>query len=326
VPITVSEDFATARGGLINVGKVVATVHLAPNGKRAVVNARGATYTVPAKDGPTRALSRTSGVHERDAVWSPDGHWIAYLSDASGENELYVRPQDGTGSPTQVTHGADTYYYRPIWSPDSQKLLWSDRMQRLRIVTVKTKAVALVDQATAFEIVQYAWSPDSQWVTWTRPEDASLPKVWLYSVASGKKFAATDGWYEASAPAFSDDGKYLLFASGRDFAPTMSDFELEHVYRNLERVYLVTLAKATPSPFAPKSDEGDAPAEAAGESGMAGGTAVDSAPAGGKGSGTSAGGLTAGGTSPNQAGTAAGPAAGGTPPPRRSSSRWTRTA
>ncbi len=257
VPITVSEDFATARGGLINVGKFVATVHLAPNGKRTVVNARGATYTVPAKEGPTRALSRASGVHERDAVWSPDGRWIAYLSDASGETELYVRPQDGSGTPIQVTSGADTYYYGPVWSPDSQKLLWSDRLQRLRIVTVKTKAVALVDQATALEIRQYAWSPDSQWVTWTRPEDASLSKIWLYSLASGKKFAATDGWYEASAPAFSDDGKYLVFASGRDFTPTYSDVEWEHVFRNLERVYLVTLAKATPSPFAPKSDEGE---------------------------------------------------------------------
>jgi tricorn protease len=293
VPIVISEDFATARGGLINVGKFVATVHLAPNGKRVVVNARGATYTVPAKAGPTRTLSGTSGVHERDAVWSPDGRWIAYLSDASGENELYVRPQDGSGTPSQLTQGADTYYYAPVWSPDSQKLLWSDRLQRLRIVTVKTKAVALVDHATKFEIRQYAWSPDSQWVTWARPEDTSLDKVWLYSLATGKKFAATDGWYEASAPAFSDDGKYLVFASGRDFSPTYSEIEWEHVFRNLERVYLVTLAKATPSPFAPKSDEGEL---AAGD-----GTKLESAAAGAAAAPTSA-------ASPARGSTAAAPA------------------
>ncbi len=194
-------------------------------------------------------------MHERDGAWSPDGKWIAYISDATGENEIYVRPQDGTGEPTQLTQSADTYYYEPKWSPDSKKLLWSDRLQRLRYVTVDTKAVTLIDTATAFEIRQYAWSPDSQWVTWNRPEDETLSKVWLYSLASSRKFEVTDGWYEASAPSFSDDGKYLLLASGRDFKPILSDIELEHVYRNLERVYLITLAKDTESPFKPKDDE-----------------------------------------------------------------------
>jgi tricorn protease len=155
----------------------------------------------------------------------------------------------------QLTKGAETYYYNPLWSPDSKMLLWADRLQRLRIVTVATKAVTLVATATAFEIRQYAWSPDSKWVTWARPEDAGLTKVFIFGLDGGKKIEITDGWYESSAPAFSDDGKFLLMASGRDFKPTMSDIELEHVYRNLERVYLVALAKDTDSPFKPKSDE-----------------------------------------------------------------------
>jgi tricorn protease len=255
IPIVVKDDFVTARTERINVAKFIESVNLAPDGKRAVVNARGDTFTVPAKDGAIRNLSRKAGVHERDAVWSPDGKWIAYDSDKTGENELYVRPQDGTGDPEQLTKGADTYYYDPKWSPDSKKLLWADRLQRLRILTVDTKAITLVDTATAFEIRQYAWSPDSKWVTWSRPEDESLPKVWLFSLESEKKFEVTDGWYEASSPAFSDDGKFLLFASGRDFKPTVSDIELDHVYRNLERVYLVALSKDTDSPFKPKSDE-----------------------------------------------------------------------
>ncbi len=257
LPIVVRDDFVTSRTGMVNVSKFVEGLNVSPDGKRVVVNARGDTFTVPAKDGATRNLSRKSGVHERDAVWSPDGKWIAYISDETGENELYVRPQDGTGDPTQVTKGADTYYYNATWSPDSKKLLWSDRMQRLRFVSVDTKEVTLVDTATAFEIRQYAWSPDSKWVTWARPEDEFQPKAWLYSVDSGKKFPVTDAWYEANSPTFSDDGKFLVLASGRDFKPTMSDIELEDVYRNLERVYLVALAKDTDSPFKPKSDEVD---------------------------------------------------------------------
>ena len=253
--ITVRDDFVTSRTERINVGAYVDNITPSPDGKRAALNARGATFTVPAKDGSTRLLTTKAGVHERDAAWSPDGKSIAFISDQSGESELYVRPQDGSAPPVQLTTGADTYYYAPVWSPDSKKLLWADRLQRLRFVDVQTKEVTLVDSATNFEIRQYAWSPDSQWITWTRPEDASLAKVWLYSVKDARKFPATDGWYEAGSPSFSDDGKFLVLASGRDFKPTLGDLEFEHVFKDLERVYLVALAKDTASPFKPKSDE-----------------------------------------------------------------------
>ncbi|HTB80249.1 MAG TPA: PDZ domain-containing protein [Opitutaceae bacterium] len=255
VPIVIKEDFAGSRTELVNVARFVTDVHPAPDGKRAVVVARGDVFTVPAKDGATRNLTDTSGAHERDAIWSPDGKWIAYVSDETGENELFIRSQDGRAKPVQITSGADTYYYAPLWSPDSKKLLWSDRRQRLRFVDVGTKTITKVDRATAFEIMNYAWSPDSKWVAYARPEDESLTKVWLYSLDSQKRLEVTDGWYAADSPAFSDDGKYLLFASSRDFKPLLGDTEFEHVYRNMQRVYLVTLAKATPSPLAPKSDE-----------------------------------------------------------------------
>jgi tricorn protease len=127
VPITVREDLASARPALTNVSRFVATVSPAPDGQRVTVVARGDVFTVPAKDGPTRNLTQTQGVHERNATWSPDGKLIAYLSDATGEFELYVRPQDGKGAATQLTSNNDTYPFSPDWSPDSKKLLWGDR-------------------------------------------------------------------------------------------------------------------------------------------------------------------------------------------------------
>jgi tricorn protease len=261
IPIVVKDDFVTSRPELIKVAKYIEGVSTSPDGKRVVVSARGNTFTVPAKYGATRDLSSRSGVHERDSAWSPDGRWIAYISDESGENELYVRAQDGSGEPVQVTSGADTYYYGPEWSPDSKKLLWSDRMQRLRYVTVATKAVTLVDTASAFEIREYCWSPDSQWVAWTRPQDARIARVWLYSLASARKFPVTDGWYVSGGPDFSDDGKFLVLESSRDFNRTMSDIEFDFVYDNLQRVYLIALSKDTESPFKPKSDEVQVAAE-----------------------------------------------------------------
>lgn len=255
VPIDIKEDFDSGRGGLVDAAKHVESVNLAPDGERTIVVARGDLFSVPAKNGTPRNLSKTSGAHERDAVWSPDGKWIAYNSDATGENELYVRSQDGKGEPQQITNGADTYYYAPKWSPDSQKLLWSDRLQRLRYVDVTSKALTQVDQDKFGEIQGYNWSPDSQWITWARPEQNDMPRVYLYSVANKQQTAITDSWYGSGEPVFSDDGKYLLLSSARDFKPSFGDEEFANVYRDMERVYLVTLAKDTANPLGPKSDE-----------------------------------------------------------------------
>jgi tricorn protease len=255
VPIEIKEDLAIGRSGLVDASKHLESVNLSPDGERTIAVARGDLFSVPAKNGTPRNLSKTSGAHERDAVWSPDGKWIVYNSDMTGENELYVRSQDGKGEPQQVTNGAETYYYAPKWSPDSKKLLWSDRLQRLRYVDVTTKTVTLVDQDKYGEIETYNWAPDSQWITWARPEENGMPRVYLYSLANKQQAAVTDSWYGSGEAVFSDDGKYLLLSSARDFKPTFGDEEFANVYRDMERVYLVTLAKKTANPLAPKSDE-----------------------------------------------------------------------
>jgi tricorn protease len=126
LPIEIKEDLAIGRSALVDAAKHIESVNPAPDGERTIVVARGDLFSVAARDGTPRNLTKTSNAHERDAVWSPDGKWIAYNSDATGENELYLRAQDGKGDAVQLTSGADTYYYKPLWSPDSKKLLWSD--------------------------------------------------------------------------------------------------------------------------------------------------------------------------------------------------------
>jgi len=255
LPIEIKEDLAIGRSTLVDASKHIESVNLAPDGERTIVVARGDIFSVPAKEGTPRNLTKTSNAHERDAVWSPDGKWIAYNSDVTGENELYVRAQDGKGDAVQLTSGADTYYYTAKWSPDSKKLLWSDRLQRLRFVDVTTKTVTQVDQDKWGEIEIFNWSPDSQWIGWGRPEENGLPRVNLYSLANKQQTAVTDNWYGSGEPIFSDDGKYLLLGSARDFKPSFGDEEFANIYRDMERVYLVTLAKETENPLAPKSDE-----------------------------------------------------------------------
>lgn len=255
VPIDIKEDFASGRTAMVDASKHVESASAAPDGQRVIVVARGDLYSVPGKDGTPRNLTKTSNAHERDAVWSPDGKWIAYNSDATGENELYVRSQDGKGEPTQLTSNADTYYYAAIWSPDSKKLMWSDRKQRLRFLDVASKAVTLVVESKESEIRGYDWSPDSNWVAYAVQEESGGDRVYLFSLGDKKATPVTDEWYSADNPTFSDDGKYLMMTSGRDFKPIFDETDFGNVYRDLERVYLVTLSKDTENPLGPRSDE-----------------------------------------------------------------------
>ena len=255
IPVEIREDLAIGRGGLRDVSKETTSYEIAPDGARALVGARGDVFTVPAKNGATRNLTQSPGVHERNAVWSPDGKWIAYVSDQSGEDEIWIRPQDGSGEPRALTSGADTYKYEIVWSPDSKRIAWTDKLNRLQFVEVESKQVTLVVQSEAFEIRDFVWSPDSQWLAFTKPEVRRFANIYLYGLAQKNQVPVTDGWFDVGSPEFSSDGKYLFFVSERSFNPSYGQTEWNHTYSDMERIYLVTLAAATKSPLAPKSDE-----------------------------------------------------------------------
>ena len=255
VPVVIREDFDSGRGGLRDVSKEVTNFEIAPDGSRGLFGARGDVFTVPEKNGITRNLTATPGVHERNAKWSPDGKWIAYVSDATGEDEVYIVPQNGSGPATQLTKSGDTYKYQIYWSPDSKKILWADKKLRLQFVDIDTKAITTVAQATAWEFSDYSWSPDSKWIAYAREEEKRMATIQLFSLEKGTTTEITDGWFTSGEPVFSADGKYLFFVSARTFAPSYGQTEWNHIYTDMSQIYLVTLAADTPSPFAPKSDE-----------------------------------------------------------------------
>ncbi len=255
VKIFILDDFATGRGGLIDVSKSVTNFEIAPDGKRALFGARGDVFTVPAKNGATVNLTATPGIHERNSKWSPDGKWIAYISDASGEDEVYIRSANGAGEQIQLTRNSDSYKYSVLWSPDSKKLLFNDKMQRLSIVDIDSKKVIQIDRATSWEITSFDWSHDSRFVVYIRPEEDEMANVYVYSSDENKSYKISDGWFGNSEATFSEDGKFIYFVSQRFFNPTYSQTEWNHIYQDMSKLYLIALAKDTKSPFEPKSDE-----------------------------------------------------------------------
>ncbi len=255
ITIKIADDADGGRNTWIDATKFINNADIGADGNRLVMSARGDVWTIPVKSGITRNLTKSSGSHERDAQWSPDGKSIAYISDASGETEIYMMKQDGSEAPVQLTKNGDTYKYAVTWSADSKKIMWSDNKLRIFYVNVDSKEQVLVDQAKTGESASQWWSPDSKWIVFTKQDDANRLIVMLYEVASKKSTPVTDGWYNSYNASFSDDGMYLVFVSDRDFNPIYSATEWNHAYADMSKVYLVTLAKNTPSPFAPKNDE-----------------------------------------------------------------------
>jgi tricorn protease len=253
--IYIEEDFSKGRSVLKDASRSARNINLSTDGKRIVLSARGDIFTVPVTSGITRNLSETSGVHERDSQWSPDGKWIAYISDETGEDEIFIRHQDGQQTPIQLTKNSDTYKYGLSWSPDSKKILWSDKLQRLRYIDVESKKITEVEYSIDGELRDFSWSPDNKWITFTYPRFNTTSVIVIYSVDSGKKEEITDDWFDAWSPAFSDDGKYLTFVSARDFNPTYSGVEWNYAYSGMSKIYIVPLSKKTPSPFAYTNDE-----------------------------------------------------------------------
>lgn len=256
INITLADDLSSGRDRQVDAAKFTGSYALSPDGKRAVISARGDVFTVPAKNGVTRNLTHSSNAHDRNVDWSPDGKWISFISDQTGEDELYIQKQDGTEAAKQLTKGGGSYKFYPVWSPDSKSLLLAERSQDLYVINATTGIKTPVVHSDNAEIDQYVWAPDSKWVAYTRPgKSREFRSIHLYNTETKKHIAATDTWYNSYDPAFSMDGKTLYFVSDRDFTPLYSGTEWNHVYVDMSKPYLLRLSSDTKSYFQTEDDE-----------------------------------------------------------------------
>ena len=250
----VNTDNALYRGGIQKVERYVHNANISPDGKLAVFEARGELFSVPENKGNIRNLTRTPGERESYPAWSPDGRWIAYISDKTGESELYIRPAEGKGPIKQITADGDCYRGYPVWSPDSKKIIFSDAQVNLfyaDVHTGKTVQVAHGEYARASNFIYGSWSPDSQWITFAKPDKNKLYSIFLYSLKTNATHRVTSNMTDDREPVFDPDGRYLYFIANRQMNTTWSSFDVMLISTDPSRIVGVTLRGDVPSPFLP---------------------------------------------------------------------------
>jgi len=258
VDIRISGDLPQLRPRFQNVANRIVNADISPTGARAVFQARGEIFTVPAERGDVRNLTNSSS-DERFPAWSPDGTRVAYFSDESGEFALHIKNQNGQGEAQKIDLGTPpSFFYFPTWSPDSKKIAYTDKRLNLWYVDVEKRKPVHVfrDRFTGpQQIFQAAWSPDSKWLAYTSQEVSHMRSVFVYSLETGENHRVTDGMSDSFSPVFDRSGKYLYLLSSTDAGPTMDTSMLSYNRPVTSNAYIVVLRKDLPSPLAPESDD-----------------------------------------------------------------------
>ena len=260
VEVDVVTDLAALVPRTADVANRITSAGVSPTGQRAVFEARGEIFTVPARHGAVRNLTHSSGAADRFPAWSPDGRWIASWSDSGGEYELTLQRADGTGEPQVVTALGPGFRYRPFWAPDSTKLGFIDHTQRVFVFDRETEALTEVDRGLhmlhgALAGFELSWSHDSRWIAWSRGLETTNSAVFLFDTEAGERFQVTSGYYNDFRPVFDPAGQHLYYYSNRTLAPVYSDLDATWVYPNATNIVAATLRDDVPSPLAPRNDE-----------------------------------------------------------------------
>lgn len=259
ININLNGDLPQVRPRYNRVADRISNASISPTGARAVFEARGEILSVPAEKGNVRNLTNSSGVADRQPAWSPDGKWIAYFSDASGEYEIHLKDQSGMGEFKKINLGSPSYFYRPKWSPDSKKIAYRDKRLNLWYVDIEKSTPVKVDTNTfenPFSVMDFDWSPDSKWITYSKQLTNRLCAIFAYSLESAKYTQITDGLSDARYPVFDRSGKYIFFTASTNTGPTTGWLDMSAIPFQTDRsVYAVVLKKSDNSPISPESDE-----------------------------------------------------------------------
>jgi tricorn protease len=255
ISINVPDEGNSRRPSRVAAGNLIESINLSPKGERALFAARGDIFTAPIEKGPTRNLTDSSGAHDKWPNWSPDGSQIAFISDKSGEEELYLVPQDGSKPAEQITSGGTAMRYAPEWAPDGKRIAFGDKDGKLYVLTLADRKIVEVTDTPRGQIRDYIWSPKGNFLAFTMVNQNLSASVFVWSATDGQLRRVTDDYFNAYNPAWDPQGNYLYYLSDREFAPQLSNIEFNYATNRPTYIYALALRKDVKHPFPPESDE-----------------------------------------------------------------------
>jgi len=255
IAIRVPDDGVSRRASRVSASGLIEDFALSPKGERALFVARGDVFSTPTENGPTRNLTRSTGAHDKWARWSPDGRQVAYISDADGEDELYLVAQDGSGEAERITDGGTAMRYAPEWSPDGSRIAFSDKNGKILVLEVASRRVVEVADDPVGQVGGHVWSPGSGHLAFALNDENGFVSIHVWSAADGRTRRITSDLSLDFSPAWDPKGDYLFFLSDRQYQPQISSIEFDYATDRETYIYAMALRTDVAHPFPPESDE-----------------------------------------------------------------------
>ncbi len=256
--ISINPDLPELRTQWKDAMTALEKANLSPSGKRVVISARGEIFTVPLKDGSTRNLTQTSGVRERDAIWSPTGDKIAFTSDKGGVQKLIISDQFGGNKSRSFSFGEDADYRLLVWGGDGKRIIYADNHLGLWTINTANGKRQKITTDNRRSNVEFSFSKDGRWLAYTKTRANYFADIFVHDFKRGTSHQITDGMSHTGSPVFSPDGQYLYFTASTNSGITAVGLDMSTQERPRRNgIYAVVLSADGKSPLLPKSDEED---------------------------------------------------------------------